>query len=157
MILDFKVGDSAWMQLFSYWQEYLTFNIYSLWTAFPACLIRSNSPTVKMFSVITNSSSSGPIFLSIRSSESHHLERVQEPGELVEPLWTIVGHSIVNEAIEFVDVGETQLVKVLLTLQALDWNWWKQKRTVLATRSAVTFLTLFYLLHVHIWDEVKRS
>lgn len=51
-----------------------------------------------------------------------HLERVQESGELVEPLRTIGRHSIVNEAIEFVDVGETQFIEVLLTLQTLNWK-----------------------------------
>lgn len=49
-----------------------------------------------------------------------HLERVQESGELVEPLRTIVGHPIINEAIELVDVGEAQLIEVLLTLQTLN-------------------------------------
>lgn len=51
-----------------------------------------------------------------------HLERVQDSGELVEPLRAVGGHSIVNEAIEFVDVGKTQFIKVLLTLQTLNWH-----------------------------------
>lgn len=51
-----------------------------------------------------------------------HLERVQESGELVEPLMTAGRHSIVNEAVEFIDVGETQFIEVLLTLQTLNWH-----------------------------------
>ena len=58
---------------------------------------------------------------------SHHLERVQESGDLVEPLRTIVGHPIINEAIELVDVGEAQLIEVLLTLQTLNRNWRKRQ------------------------------
>lgn len=59
------------------------------------------------------------------SRAPHHLEGVQESGQLVEPLRTIGGHSIFDESIEFVDVGKTQFIKVLLALQTFHWNWWK--------------------------------
>lgn len=55
-------------------------------------------------------------------SGSHHLERVEEPGQLVEPLRAVVGHPIADDAVQLVDVGETQFIKVLLTLQSLDGN-----------------------------------
>lgn len=51
-----------------------------------------------------------------------HLERVQESGEVVEPLRTIGRNLIADEAIEFVDVGETQFIEVLLILKTLNWN-----------------------------------
>lgn len=47
---------------------------------------------------------------------SHHLEGVQESGQLVEPLRAVGGHSIADEPIEFIDVSETQFIKVLLAL-----------------------------------------
>lgn len=45
---------------------------------------------------------------------------------MVEPLGAIICHSVANESIEFVDVGEAQLVKVLLTLQTFNRNWTEQ-------------------------------
>lgn len=39
--------------------------------------------------------------------ESHHLERVEEPGQLVEPLRAVVGHPITDDAVKLIDVGET--------------------------------------------------
>lgn len=60
---------------------------------------------------------------------SHHLEGVQESGQLVEPLRAVGGRSIADEPIEFIDVSETQLIKVLLALQTFDGNWWKRKHT----------------------------
>lgn len=77
----------------------------------------------------------------IGSSKAHHLERVQESGELVEPLRTIVVHLTVDEAIKFVDVGETQFIKVILTLQTLNRNWRKQRNSI----SAGTFQRKFIL------------
>lgn len=59
----------------------------------------------------------------VKSTVSHRLQGVQESGELVEPLRAVGRHPIANEAIELIDVGKTQLIKVLLTLQALNWNW----------------------------------
>lgn len=53
---------------------------------------------------------------------SYHLQGVQESGELVESLSAVVRHSVVNDTVKFVDVGQTQFVKVFLTLQTLDWN-----------------------------------
>lgn len=53
---------------------------------------------------------------------SHHLEGVQESGQLVEPLRTVGGHSIADESIEFIDVSETQFIKVLLALQTFNRN-----------------------------------
>lgn len=64
----------------------------------------------------------------------HHLERVQESGQLVEPLRTIGGHSIFDESIEFVDVGKTQLIKVLLALQTFNWNWSKYRKTLVRSQ-----------------------
>lgn len=66
----------------------------------------------------------------VKSALSHHLEGVQESGELVKPLSTIGRHSIVNEPIQFIDVCETQFVEVLLTLQTLNWNCWKQPQNM---------------------------
>lgn len=69
------------------------------------------------------------------SQAPHHLERVQEPGQLVEPLRTIGGHSIFDESIEFVDVGKTQFIKVLLALQTFNWNWWKHRNTLVRSEA----------------------
>lgn len=71
------------------------------------------------------------------SQAPHHLEGVQESGQLVEPLRTIGGHSIFDESIEFVDVGKTQFIKVLLALQAFNWNWWKHINTLVRSRAMV--------------------
>lgn len=60
---------------------------------------------------------------------SHHLEGVQESGQLVEPLRAVGGHSIADEPIELIDVSETQFIKVLLALQTFNRNWREQKHT----------------------------
>lgn len=63
------------------------------------------------------------------------MEGVQEPGQLVEPLRTTGGHSIFDESIEFVDVGMTQFIKVLLALQTLNWNWWKHRNALVRSQA----------------------
>lgn len=65
----------------------------------------------------------------------HHLEGVQESGQLVEPLRTIGSHSIFDESIKFVDVGKTQFIKVLLALQTFHWNWWKYRNTLVRSQA----------------------
>lgn len=69
------------------------------------------------------------------SRAPHHLEGVQESGQLVEPLRTIGGHSTFYESIEFVDVGKTQFIKVLLALQTFNWNWWKHRNTLVRSQA----------------------
>lgn len=41
---------------------------------------------------------------------------------MVEPLRAVAGHPIADDAVQLVDVGEPQLIEVLLTLQPLHRN-----------------------------------
>lgn len=81
----------------------------------------------------------------------HHLEGVQEPGQLVEPLRTIGGHSIFDESIEFVDVGKTQFIKVLLALQTFNWNWWKHRNALVRSQAKEKKLPLW------LWKLMKSK
>lgn len=51
-----------------------------------------------------------------------------------EPLRSVL-LAVVAEPIEFVDVGHTQLIKVLLILQTLDWNWRKEEKKQARTKT----------------------
>lgn len=73
----------------------------------------------------------------------HHLEGVQEPGQLVKPLRTIGDHSIFDESIQFVDVGKTQFIKVLLALQTFNWNWWNHRNTLVRSQAKTKKLPLW--------------
>lgn len=53
---------------------------------------------------------------------SHRLEGIHETGELIQPLRAVGLPSIVNDATKFIDVGQPQFIKVLLTLQTVHWN-----------------------------------
>lgn len=57
-----------------------------------------------------------------RKPSSHRLQRVHEPSQLVEPLGAVGFPPVVDDAVQLVDVGQPQLVKILLALQTLHWN-----------------------------------
>ena len=58
----------------------------------------------------------------------HRLKGVHETGQLVEPLGAVELPAVVDDAVQLVDVGQAQLVKVLLTLQPLHGDCWSEER-----------------------------